>query len=229
MMISLCDVWHHTSAQVNSIMCCCEENKCDDTTPTFDHSTYHTIVKLVVVGNFLHSYPALLQTQDGRIHVAFSYRKKAIKHVIVDEHWIEHGPPSTGVYQPHLQSNREPVSHSFESWESTSAKCNESASVIRSLDPRNCCACIWIPWACWCIWLGCGRSSYNAYKIFKVIQSSHEWKHIWVVTLSNIFNVATQEYCYRGYIDGELTYGQSKTLCNDSRCRQGYCRVTWRR
>ncbi|KAK3270516.1 hypothetical protein CYMTET_21091 [Cymbomonas tetramitiformis] len=38
-----------------------------------------------------YSYPTLIQTRDQLIHVAFSYRKKAIKHVVVDEEWIKYG------------------------------------------------------------------------------------------------------------------------------------------
>ena len=47
------------------------------------------------------SYPALLETSDGLLHIVFSYRKKAIKHVIVDEAWIMAGPVSKGIFKGH--------------------------------------------------------------------------------------------------------------------------------
>jgi predicted neuraminidase len=34
-----------------------------------------------------YSYPAIMQTSDGRLHIAFSYLRKAIKHVVVDVEW----------------------------------------------------------------------------------------------------------------------------------------------
>ena len=39
-----------------------------------------------------YAYPALLQDpQTGLVHVAYSYRKRLIKHVVVDEAWVRHG------------------------------------------------------------------------------------------------------------------------------------------
>jgi len=40
---------------------------------------------------FGYSYPTLLQTRDGRLHVAYSYLRKTIKHVILAPEWIEAG------------------------------------------------------------------------------------------------------------------------------------------
>ena len=40
---------------------------------------------------FGYSYPTLLQTRDGRLHVAYSYLRKTIKHVILTPEWIEAG------------------------------------------------------------------------------------------------------------------------------------------
>jgi predicted neuraminidase len=34
-----------------------------------------------------YSYPAILQASDGRLHIAFSYLRKAIKHVVIDVEW----------------------------------------------------------------------------------------------------------------------------------------------
>lgn len=36
-----------------------------------------------------YSYPALLQTTDGRIHAAYSFLRKTIKHVTFDADWVE--------------------------------------------------------------------------------------------------------------------------------------------
>ncbi|MGD6748330.1 sialidase family protein [Streptomyces sp. BH106] len=38
-----------------------------------------------------YSYPCLLQTRDDRIHVAYSYLRKTIKHAVVTEAWIREG------------------------------------------------------------------------------------------------------------------------------------------
>jgi len=38
-----------------------------------------------------YSYPAIIQTQDGHIHVTYSYRRWFIKHVEVNEAWIKEG------------------------------------------------------------------------------------------------------------------------------------------
>ncbi|GAB3412300.1 sialidase family protein [Flindersiella endophytica] len=35
-----------------------------------------------------YSYPAVMQARDGRIHVAYSYLRTAIKHVVLDTGWI---------------------------------------------------------------------------------------------------------------------------------------------
>jgi len=36
-----------------------------------------------------YSYPTLLQTGDGMLHVAYSYLRKTIKHLVVDPAWLE--------------------------------------------------------------------------------------------------------------------------------------------
>jgi predicted neuraminidase len=36
-----------------------------------------------------YSYPALAQTPDGTIHIAYTYRRTHMKHVAVDQEWIE--------------------------------------------------------------------------------------------------------------------------------------------
>jgi predicted neuraminidase len=40
---------------------------------------------------FGYSYPTLLQTRDGLLHVAYSYLRKTIKHVVLTPEWIESG------------------------------------------------------------------------------------------------------------------------------------------
>ncbi len=40
-----------------------------------------------------YSYPALLQTRDRRIHMAFTYRRQTIAHVIFSEAWLNGAGP----------------------------------------------------------------------------------------------------------------------------------------
>lgn len=37
-----------------------------------------------------YSYPCVIQTSDGKIHVSYTYRRYAIKHVTFDEGWLTH-------------------------------------------------------------------------------------------------------------------------------------------
>jgi predicted neuraminidase len=37
------------------------------------------------------SYPSVHQTADGRLHVAFTYHRRAIEHVVVDPSWVDAG------------------------------------------------------------------------------------------------------------------------------------------
>lgn len=45
-----------------------------------------------------YSYPTVMQTPDGRIHVAFTYRRQAIKEVSFPESWIRRGG-TEGIYR----------------------------------------------------------------------------------------------------------------------------------
>ena len=36
-----------------------------------------------------YSYPSVIQAEDGKIHIAYTYLRKGIKHVILDEEWIK--------------------------------------------------------------------------------------------------------------------------------------------
>ncbi|MEQ7127767.1 sialidase family protein [Actinopolymorpha sp. B11F2] len=38
-----------------------------------------------------YSYPSIIQTRDGRLHLAYSYLRKTIRHVSVDEAWVKAG------------------------------------------------------------------------------------------------------------------------------------------
>ena len=39
------------------------------------------------------SYPALLLDRDGRIHLAYTWRRQGIKHAVFSEAWLEEGTP----------------------------------------------------------------------------------------------------------------------------------------
>lgn len=41
-----------------------------------------------------YSYPSIIQSRDGRLHIAYSYLRKTIKHVCVDGSWVKGGPAS---------------------------------------------------------------------------------------------------------------------------------------
>jgi predicted neuraminidase len=45
-----------------------------------------------------YSYPSVLQRADGKIMVAYTYRRQTIKVVVLTEDWIKSGPRSQGLY-----------------------------------------------------------------------------------------------------------------------------------
>ena len=45
-----------------------------------------------------YSYPSVLQRADGKIMVAYTYRRQTIKVVVLTEDWIKSGPHSQGLY-----------------------------------------------------------------------------------------------------------------------------------
>lgn len=53
-----------------------------------------------VPGREEYSYPTVIQRSDGKIMVAFTYRRQTIKVVTVSEGWIKSGPPTQGLYVP---------------------------------------------------------------------------------------------------------------------------------
>ena len=36
-----------------------------------------------------YSYPAMIQTRDGRVHVTYTWRRERIKHVVIDPKRLE--------------------------------------------------------------------------------------------------------------------------------------------
>ncbi|MFV2065991.1 MAG: exo-alpha-sialidase, partial [Pirellulales bacterium] len=56
---------------------------------TDDGQTWHGLRRLESDwGEF--SYPCILQTSDGKIHISYTYRRYSIKHVTFDEGWLTH-------------------------------------------------------------------------------------------------------------------------------------------
>ena len=37
-----------------------------------------------------YSYPCIIQTKDGKIHMTYTYRRYTIKHVEMNENWLIH-------------------------------------------------------------------------------------------------------------------------------------------
>jgi predicted neuraminidase len=52
-----------------------------------------------------YSYPSVLQRADGKIMVAYTYRRQTIKVVVLTEDWIKSGPRSQGLYPGAAESD----------------------------------------------------------------------------------------------------------------------------
>mmetsp|Transcript_27784 Transcript_27784/g.71510 ORF Transcript_27784/g.71510 Transcript_27784/m.71510 type:complete len:448 (+) Transcript_27784:69-1412(+) len=52
-----------------------------------------------------YSYPTVMQSSDGNIHVSYTWLRKTIKHVVVTEQWIRGSRHSAGCYNPNEQYN----------------------------------------------------------------------------------------------------------------------------
>jgi predicted neuraminidase len=42
-------------------------------------------------GSDEYSYPSIVQSEDGFLHLSYTFRRLTIKYVVLDENWIEHG------------------------------------------------------------------------------------------------------------------------------------------
>ncbi len=54
-----------------------------------DEGESWTCKKIIESGEGEFSYPALIQTKDGTVHLVYTYKRKAICHVMFDEEWIQ--------------------------------------------------------------------------------------------------------------------------------------------
>ena len=46
-----------------------------------------------------YSYPSVVQSADGKIHISYTFRRETIKYVQITEHWIRQSFSSRGVFQ----------------------------------------------------------------------------------------------------------------------------------
>jgi len=51
-----------------------------------------------------YEYPAIVQAQDGALHVAYTYHRRTMKHVIFKEDWIKQGD-TVGVFKGDIHPN----------------------------------------------------------------------------------------------------------------------------
>ena len=56
-----------------------------------------------------YSYPSVLQTKDGSIHISYTFKRVSIRYAKVSEDWIRAGPPTTGMYKGSLFTSRPAV------------------------------------------------------------------------------------------------------------------------
>jgi len=57
-----------------------------------------------------YSYPSIIQTKDGLVHIVYTWRRERIKHVVIDPSKIELKEIVDGVW-PSLQSSQTIISN----------------------------------------------------------------------------------------------------------------------
>jgi predicted neuraminidase len=55
-----------------------------DVAVSSDGKAWHSALVLEEEGSGEHSYPAMIQTRDGLVHVTYTWRRERIKHVVLD-------------------------------------------------------------------------------------------------------------------------------------------------
>jgi predicted neuraminidase len=61
-----------------------------------DHGASFVRARDLETGGGEMSYPSIVQTPDGTIHLSYTYRRRTIKYTVLTEGWVRKG----GAYQP---------------------------------------------------------------------------------------------------------------------------------